>query len=112
DGIRDWSVTGVQTCALPIYRLVSNSLLDLVVFGRAAAQRCAEILTPYDKHPELPKDSAERPLARLDKFRHASGGTSTAQLRARMQHVLQKNCAAFRAGEVLAEGARRIPPVH
>jgi succinate dehydrogenase / fumarate reductase flavoprotein subunit len=93
-------------------RLGSNSLIDLVVFGRAAAQRCAEILTPSDKHPELPKDSAERPLARLDKFRHASGGTSTAQLRARMQHVMQNNCAVFRTGEVLEEGSKLIHQVY
>ena len=63
-------------------RLGSNSLIDLVVFGRAAALRCAEMLTPSDKHPELPKDSADLALSRLDQFRHASGGTPTAQLRA------------------------------
>src|SRR5436190_2107414 len=66
-------------------RLGSNSLIDLVVFGRAAAHRCAEILTPNDKHPELPKDSADRPLSRLDRLRYASGDTPTAQLRDRMQ---------------------------
>src|SRR6202044_3472905 len=70
-------------------RLGSNSLIDLVVFGRAAAMRCAEILTPNDTHPELPKDSADRSLTRLDKFRNASGGTPTAQLRAEMQQVMQ-----------------------
>src|ERR1700723_416707 len=73
-------------------RLGSNSLIDLVVFGRAAALRCAEILTPNDKQPELPKDSAERALSRLDKYRNASGGTPTAVLRAKMQHVMQTNC--------------------
>src|SRR5689334_22110969 len=93
-------------------RLGSNSLIDLVVFGRAAALRCAEILTSNDKHPELPKDSAERPLARLDRFRHASGGTPTAQLRARMQQVMQNNCAVFRTGEVLEEGSKLIHQVH
>src|SRR5277367_2191059 len=62
-------------------RLGSNSLIDLVVFGRAAALRCAEILTPNDKHPELPKDSADLALSRLDKFRNAAGATPTAQLR-------------------------------
>jgi succinate dehydrogenase / fumarate reductase flavoprotein subunit len=92
-------------------RLGSNSLIDLVVFGRAAALRCAEILTPNDKHAELPKDSAERSLSRLDKFRHASGGTPTAQLRARMQHVMQSNCAVFRTGEVLQEGSKLIHQV-
>ena len=92
-------------------RLGSNSLIDLVVFGRAAALRCAEMLTPNDKQPELPKDSAERALSRLDHFRYASGGTPTAQLRANMQHVMQTNCAVFRTGEVLQEGSRLIHEV-
>src|SRR6201988_276219 len=61
-------------------RLGSNSLIDLVVFGRAAALRCAEILTANDRQPELPKDSAEPSLSRLDKFRNANGATPTAQL--------------------------------
>jgi len=92
-------------------RLGSNSLIDLVVFGRAAALRCAEMLTPNDKQPELPKDSAERPLARLDMFRHASGGTPTAHLRAKMQHVMQTNCAVFRTSEVLEQGSKLIHEV-
>ena len=92
-------------------RLGSNSLIDLVVFGRAAALRCADILTPGDKQPELPKDSAERALSRLDKYRYASGGTPTAKLRARMQHVMQSNCAVFRTGEVLQEGSKLIHEV-
>ena len=92
-------------------RLGSNSLIDLVVFGRAAAHRCAEILTPNDKHPELPKDSADRPLSRLDKFRHAAGGTPTAQLRNKMQYVMQNNCSVFRSGEVLEEGSKLIHQV-
>src|SRR5213082_3337919 len=62
-------------------RLGSNSLIDLVVFGRAAAHRCAEILSPGDKQPDLPKDSADRALGRLDRYRYASGGTMTAKLR-------------------------------
>ena len=93
-------------------RLGSNSLIDLVVFGRAAALRCAELLTPGDKQPELPKDSADYALARLDKFRNASGGTPTAQLRLRMQKVMQNNCAVFRTGEVLEEGHKLIHDVH
>jgi len=93
-------------------RLGSNSLIDLVVFGRAAAHRCAELLTPNDKQPELAKDSAERALARLDRFRNASGRTPTAQLRAKMQHVMQNNCAVFRTGEVLQEGSKLIHDVH
>jgi succinate dehydrogenase / fumarate reductase flavoprotein subunit len=93
-------------------RLGSNSLIDLVVFGRAAAMRCAEILTTDDKQPELPKDSAERSLSRLDKFRNASGGTPTAQLRTRMQQVMQSNCAVFRTGEILQEGSKLIHEVY
>jgi succinate dehydrogenase / fumarate reductase flavoprotein subunit len=93
-------------------RLGSNSLIDLVVFGRAAAARCAEILNPGDNHPDLPKDSAERALSRLDEFRHASGKTPTAQLRLKMQKVMQNNCAVFRTGEVLAEGQKLIHDVY
>jgi succinate dehydrogenase / fumarate reductase flavoprotein subunit len=92
-------------------RLGSNSLIDLVVFGRAAAHRCAEIVTPGEPHADLPKDSAALALARLDKFRHASGGTSTAELRLHMQKVMQNNCAVFRTGEVLQEGHRLIHEV-
>jgi succinate dehydrogenase / fumarate reductase flavoprotein subunit len=92
-------------------RLGSNSLIDLVVFGRAAAHRCAEVLTPGDKQAELPKDSAERALSRLDHFRHASGGTPTADLRLRMQKVMQTNCAVFRTGEILEEGKKLIAQV-
>jgi succinate dehydrogenase / fumarate reductase flavoprotein subunit len=93
-------------------RLGSNSLIDLVVFGRAAAHRCAELLSPGDKHPELPKDSAELALSRLEKFRYAAGGTPTAQLRLKMQKVMQTNCAVFRTGEVLDEGHKLIHDVY
>src|SRR5204863_4443257 len=84
-------------------RLGSNSLIDLVVFGRAAALRLAEKLTPNGKQPELPKDSADLALGRPDHFRHASGGTPTAKLRDSMQHVMQNTCAVFRRGEVWRE---------
>ena len=93
-------------------RLGSNSLIDLVVFGRAAAQRCAELLTPDDKQPDLPKNSADMALSRLDKYRNASGSTPTAQLRGKMQHVMQTNCAVFRTGEVLEEGSKLIHDVY
>src|SRR5260221_5111462 len=93
-------------------RLGSNSLIDLVVFGRAAALRCAEKLTPNGKQPELPATSADKALGRLDHFRHASGGTPTAKLRDSMQHVMQNNCAVFRTGEVLQEGHNLIHKVH
>jgi succinate dehydrogenase / fumarate reductase flavoprotein subunit len=89
-------------------RLGSNSLIDLVVFGRAAAHRCAEIIQPGEKHTELPKDSADLSLTRLDKFRNASGKTPTAQMRLKMQKVMQTNCAVFRTGEILEEGSKLI----
>jgi len=89
-------------------RLGSNSLIDLVVFGRAAAIRCAEIIERGGKQPELPADSADLPLSRLDYFRNASGGTPTAQLRLTMQKVMQNNCAVFRTGETLDEGHKLI----
>src|SRR5579864_3798817 len=92
-------------------RLGSNSLIDLVVFGRAAALRCAEKLTPNGKQPELPSGSADKALGRLDHYRYASGGTPTAKLRDSMQHVMQNNCAVFRTGEVLHEGQNLIHEV-
>ena len=93
-------------------RLGSNSLIDLVVFGRAAALRCAEMLHPGDSQPDLPKDSADRALARLDQFRHAVRQTPTAELRLSMQKVMQNNCAVFRTGEVLEEGHKLIHDVY
>jgi succinate dehydrogenase / fumarate reductase flavoprotein subunit len=92
-------------------RLGSNSLIDLVVFGRAAAHRCAELVAPGEKHAELPKDSADLPLERLDRFRNAAGRTPTAQLRLNMQKVMQNNCGVFRTGEVLDEGHKLIHTV-
>jgi succinate dehydrogenase / fumarate reductase flavoprotein subunit len=92
-------------------RLGSNSLIDLVVFGRAAAKRCAELIEPGDSHADVPKDSAERPLSRLDRFRYADGSTPTAELRLHMQKVMQTNCAVFRTGEVLDEGSKLIHQV-
>ncbi len=93
-------------------RLGSNSLIDLVVFGRAAAKRAAELVTPGEKHHDLPANSAELALSRLDHFRYASGDTSTAELRGRMQRVMQNNCAVFRTGEILEEGHTLIHDVY
>ena len=89
-------------------RLGSNSLLDLVVFGRAAAQRAAETITPGESHRPLPKDAGERSLATLDRLRHADGGTPTAAMRLDMQRVMQNHCAVFRSGELLREGAGKL----
>jgi succinate dehydrogenase / fumarate reductase flavoprotein subunit len=92
-------------------RLGSNSLIDLVVFGRAAGLRCAEIVTPGEKQPELPASSADLALTRLDRFRNASGATPTAELRGRMQKTMQDNCAVYRTGETLEEGHKLIHEV-
>jgi succinate dehydrogenase / fumarate reductase flavoprotein subunit len=92
-------------------RLGSNSLIDLVVFGRAAGHRCADIVEANARQAELPKDADELALSRLDRFRHAEGGTPTAQLRDSMQRTMQNNCAVFRTGEVLEEGKGLIHEV-
>jgi len=92
-------------------RLGSNSLIDLVVFGRAAGLRCADTVTAGEKQPELPKNSADLSLTRLDRYRNASGGTPTAELRGRMQRTMQDNCAVYRTGETLEEGHKLIHEV-
>jgi succinate dehydrogenase / fumarate reductase flavoprotein subunit len=92
-------------------RLGSNSLTDLVVFGRAAALRCSETVESGAAMPPLPKDADERALTRLDRVRHANGSTPTAALRLRMQKAMQSNCAVFRTGPVLAEGVKMIQDI-
>jgi succinate dehydrogenase / fumarate reductase flavoprotein subunit len=92
-------------------RLGSNSLIDLVVFGRAAGLRAAEIVEAGAKQAELPKESADMSLSRLDHYRNAKGGTPTAALRDQMQRTMQSNCAVFRTGEILAEGSKLIHDV-
>ncbi len=93
-------------------RLGSNSLIDLVVFGRAAGLRCGEIVKASEKHRPLPTNAGQDAIARLDRFRHARGGTPTAKLRLEMQKVMQSNCAVFRTGEVLEEGREKIRKVY
>ncbi|MFP6698318.1 MAG: succinate dehydrogenase flavoprotein subunit [Alphaproteobacteria bacterium] len=92
-------------------RLGSNSLIDLVVFGRAAGLRVAEVVTPGAPHPDLPKSLDDGAMGHFDKIRHASGGTSTATIRDKMQRIMQSNCAVFRTGEVLEEGRKLIDEV-
>ncbi len=92
-------------------RLGSNSLIDLVVFGRAAGLRCAETVEAGEAQPDLPADSAELALQRLDRFRYASGSTPTAALRLQMQRTMQSYCAVFRDGPVLAEGVEKIAEI-
>jgi len=92
-------------------RLGSNSLIDLVVFGRAAGLRCGDTVEAGVAQPELPESASELAFARLDKMRHAAGGTPTAQLRLDMQKIMQNNCAVFRDGPVLEEGVAKINKV-
>ena len=89
-------------------RLGSNSLLDLVVFGRAAARRCADSVKPGTPHRALAKDSGDKCVARLDKLRNAKGPRSTASLRLEMQKIMQSDAAVFRTGSSLDEGCRRL----
>jgi succinate dehydrogenase / fumarate reductase flavoprotein subunit len=92
-------------------RLGGNSLIDLVVFGRAAAIRCAETIDPNEKHRDLPADAGANAVERLDYFRYAVGGTPTAELRLRMQMAMQEDCAVFRTGEVLQNGRDRVQEI-
>jgi succinate dehydrogenase / fumarate reductase flavoprotein subunit len=92
-------------------RLGSNSLIDLVVFGRAVGLRCGQMLEANASQPSLPKDAGEAHLARFDKFRHAAGKTPTARLREKMQRAMQDTCAVYRTGPVLQEGVDRIAQV-
>ncbi|MBI3198400.1 MAG: succinate dehydrogenase flavoprotein subunit [Rhodospirillales bacterium] len=91
-------------------RLGSNSLLDLVVFGRAAAIRAGKVLTPGMAHRQMPH-AGEAAIARLDRLRHASGSTGTAQLRVEMQRIMQNDCAVFRTQQSLDEGCAKMDKV-
>jgi succinate dehydrogenase / fumarate reductase flavoprotein subunit len=92
-------------------RLGSNSLLDLVVFGRAVAMRCAELIEPGAAHKDLPTHVLDKSLARFDALRHANGSTPTAKIRAEMQRTMQQDAAVFRTGETLAAGKQKISDV-
>jgi succinate dehydrogenase / fumarate reductase flavoprotein subunit len=93
-------------------RLGSNSLLDIVVFGRAVANRCAELIKPDTPHHDLASDALEPALTRLDKLRHANGGTPTAELRLKMQKTMQADAAVFRTAATLKEGCAKIDEVY
>jgi succinate dehydrogenase / fumarate reductase, flavoprotein subunit len=89
-------------------RLGSNSLLDLVVFGREAARRCAEIVKTGVSHKALAKDAADPAVSRLDKLRNANGSRPTAEIRLEMQKTMQLDAAVFRTGESLNEGIGKL----
>ena len=92
-------------------RLGSNSLLDLVVFGRAAAIQAATIITKGSAPKEMPAGGADRALERLDRLRHAKGGTPVAALRLEMQRTMQNYCPVYRTGDVLAQGVKLLEQV-
>lgn len=93
-------------------RLGSNSLLDIVVFGRAVAERCGETIKPNQPHDRLAGDACDQSLANLDRLRNANGGTPTAVIRDQMQRTMQADAAVFRTGETLAEGVEKIREIH
>jgi succinate dehydrogenase / fumarate reductase flavoprotein subunit len=92
-------------------RLGTNSLLDLVVFGRAAAERAAEIVEPDQRHGALPPSATDLALARFDRVRHANGRLKTGEIRVSMQRAMQEHCSVFRTARVLEEGLRNMATV-
>ena len=89
-------------------RLGSNSLLDLVIFGREAARHCATTLTPGAAHKPLARDAGDQALAHIDRLRHAHGSRPTAQIRLEMQRTMQADAAVFRTGASLAAGSAAL----
>ncbi|HUF73088.1 MAG TPA: succinate dehydrogenase flavoprotein subunit [Gammaproteobacteria bacterium] len=92
-------------------RLGSNSLIDLVVFGRAAARRCGELIEAGSRQPPLPQGAGEEAVARLDRLRNANGSSPTADIRLRMQRTMQAHAAVFRTGESMQEGIDQLEGV-
>lgn len=93
-------------------RLGSNSLLDIIVFGRAAALRCVELLTPGAAQPSLPDDAVDKIIARFHRLRFADGAQSTASIRDNMQHCMQDHVAVFRTEETLEKGVAALEAVY
>jgi succinate dehydrogenase / fumarate reductase flavoprotein subunit len=93
-------------------RLGSNSLLDLVVFGRAAANRCTELLKDAPAHAPLPEEGSERALERFDRIRNAKGERPTSAIRSEMQKTMQHYAAVFRTGGTLLEGSEKMAEIH
>tara|TARA_B100001564_G_scaffold347517_1_gene348350 strand:- start:590 stop:2365 length:1776 start_codon:yes stop_codon:yes gene_type:complete len=89
-------------------RLGSNSLIDLVVFGRAAAKRATELVKPDSAHEEVSNSETDKCLERFDKIRNSSGSTKTSELRLNMQKTMQSKCAVFRTERTLKEGVEQI----
>jgi len=118
DGNPDYVVPGLmaigETACVSVHganRLGSNSLLDLVVFGRAAAIRCTELIKPGQPHKKLATDACDQALSRFDKIRHANGNLKTAEIRLEMQTTMQAKAAVFRTETTLQEGISRMAEV-
>jgi succinate dehydrogenase / fumarate reductase flavoprotein subunit len=92
-------------------RLGTNSLLDIVVFGRAAALRCQETMKPGTAHKPLPKDAGDNAVARFDRLRNANGSLHTSEIRLAMQKTMQNDAAVFRTSKSLAEGVEKLSQV-
>jgi len=93
-------------------RLGSNSLLDLVVFGREAGRHAATVIKPNQSHQPLAKDAGDFAVTRLDRFRNAKGARGTAEIRLEMQKIMQRDAAVFRTGSTLADGVRDLAKTH
>lgn len=118
EGNPDYVVPGLmaigETACVSVHganRLGSNSLLDIVVFGRAAAIRCAELIKPGMPHKPLAKDACDQALNRFDKLRHADGSRPTAEIRLDMQTTMQAKATVFRTENTLQEGVQQIGEV-
>jgi succinate dehydrogenase / fumarate reductase, flavoprotein subunit len=92
-------------------RLGSNSLLDLVVFGRAAAKHCAKTIKPGEKHASLDNESTDRVLSHFDALRYADGSEPAAKIRLEMQKTMQKHAAVFRTGDLMDEGIKKLEEI-
>jgi succinate dehydrogenase / fumarate reductase flavoprotein subunit len=92
-------------------RLGTNSLLDLIVFGRAAALRVAELHEPGSPPPALPTNAGQATLDRLDKLRNAKGSLKTSTIRVELQKAMQRHCAVFRTEEILSQGAKKVDEI-
>jgi succinate dehydrogenase / fumarate reductase flavoprotein subunit len=93
-------------------RLGTNSLLDLVVFGRAAAHRARDLITPHMPHETLPPSAGEKAIERMDKIRNSNGPLKSGDIRLKMQRTMQKYCAVFRDEKHMQEGWEKIKEVH
>lgn len=90
----------------------ANSLLDIVVFGRAAAKLVKEKLKPNTPHKDLPKNAGQEAIARLDKYRYANGSYTTHQVRTAMQETMQRHAAVFRIEKLMADGVEKLNHIY